>query len=55
MADKKQSEKFTAVKLTKETNSRLKIYCIENGLLMYPVADKAINEYLDRLEQKDQK
>ena len=42
-----QAKKFTAIKVTRETNTKLKIYCASEGLLMTYVAEQAILKYLE--------
>ena len=42
-----QAKKFTAVKITRETNTKLKIYCASRGLMMSFVAEQAILKYVE--------
>jgi hypothetical protein len=40
------------VKLSKETYKRLKIYSIQNEILMKTLIDTIINQYLDKIDAK---
>jgi len=42
-----QAKKYTAIKISKETNTKLKIYCANRGLLMNFTAEQAILKYME--------
>lgn len=43
------------LKIDESTHKRLKIFCAENGLKINIQADVFINQYLDKLEKKNEK